>query len=185
MIFDWTNIVRNDRGRRYSVPYPGKFNMHVTPLSVVSADAVNALLDDAFGTDRHLRTAYLLRKGMAAIDHLSFGILDDEALLACIQCWPVRVGMADLVLVGPVAVATHRQNSGLGKQLMQLMLNAATPQDAPMVMIGDPEYYGRFGFEAEGASGWTLPGPWEPRRLLLRNSDGVGLPTHGMLGPTD
>ena len=159
--------------------------MHNAPLSGISADRLNALLDDAFGADRRVRTAYLLRKGMAAIDHLSFGILDDDALVASIQCWPVRVGMADLVLVGPVAVASHRQNEGLGKRLMQLMLNAATAHDAPMVMIGDPEYYGRFGFEAKGTSGWTLPGPWEPRRLLLRNSDRIALPTHAMLGPTD
>ena len=156
-----------------------------SPLTCTSADALNALLDDAFGTDRHMRTAYLLRKGMAAIGHLSFAILDSSALVASIQCWPVRVDTAALILVGPVAVATRCQNSGLGKQLMQLMLEAATPQDPPMVMIGDPEYYGRFGFEAEGASGWTLPGPWEPRRLLLRNSNTVALPTHGMLGPTD
>lgn len=159
--------------------------MHNTPLSGISADALNALLDDAFGTDRHMRTAYLLRKGMTAIDHLSFGILDDNALLSSIQCWPVRVGMANLILVGPVAVATHCQNKGLGTQLMQLMLNAATPQDAPTVMIGDPEYYGRFGFDAKDTSGWTLPGPWEPRRLLLRNVEMVALPKHGMLGPTD
>ena len=156
-----------------------------SPLTGISADALNALLDDAFGTDRHMRTAYLLRKGMTAIDHLSFAILDRGVLVASIQCWPVRVDTAALILVGPVAVATRFQNSGLGKQLMQLMLDAATPQDPPMVMIGDPEYYGRFGFEAEGTSGWTLPGPWEPRRLLLRNSNMVALPTHGMLGPTD
>ena len=156
-----------------------------SPLTGTSADALNALLDDAFGTDRHMRTAYLLRKGMTAIDHLSFAILDSGVRVASIQCWPVRVDTAALILVGPVAVATRCQNRGLGKQLMQLMLNAATPQDPPMVMIGDPEYYGRFGFEAEGTSGWTLPGPWEPRRLLLRNSNMVTLPTHGRLGPAD
>lgn len=159
--------------------------MHVTPLSGISADALNALLDDAFGTDRHKRTAYLLRKGMTAIDHLSFAILDDGAPVASIQCWPVRVDTANLILVGPVAVVTHRQNSGLGKQLMQLMLDAASPQDPPMVMIGDPEYYGRFGFSANGTSGWTLPGPWEPPRLLLRNPAMLELPVHGVLGPAD
>ena len=159
--------------------------MHITPLSGISSDALNALLDDAFGTDRHLRTAYLLRHGITAIDHLSFAILDGGELVASIQCWPVRVGNADLFLVGPVAVATIRQNLGLGKQLMHLMLEAATPQDPPMVMIGDPEYYGRFGFSADGTSGWTLPGPWEPRRLLLRNAGNAQLPAHGMLGPAD
>ena len=162
-----------------------KYPMHITSLLGISADALSALLDDAFGTDRHARTAYLLRKGMTAIEHLSFAILDDGELLASIQCWPVRVGKADLILVGPVAVASNRQNEGLGTQLMQLMLRAATPQDAPMVMIGDPEYYGRFGFSSDDTSGWTLPGPWEPRRLLLRNSNKVVLPTHGLLGPAD
>ena len=68
---------------------------------------------------------------------------------------------------------------------MQSMLAAATTHDAPMVMIGDPEYYGRFGFSADGTSGWTLPGPWEPRRLLLRNTTMAELPVHGMLGPAD
>jgi predicted N-acetyltransferase YhbS len=172
-------------GNAVNVSLSSKCNMLNTPLSGISADALNALLDDAFGTDRHARTAYLLRKGMAAIGHLSFGILDDGELLASIQCWPVRVGKADLILVGPVAVASHRQSEGLGKRLMQLMLNATTPQDAPMVMIGDPEYYGRFGFSSNDTSGWTLPGPWEPRRLLLRNSQMVALPTHGLLGPAD
>lgn len=143
------------------------------------------LLDDAFGADRHLRTAYLLREGMHAIDHLSFGILDDGILVGSIQCWAIRADKADLTLVGPVAVSSDRQSQGIGKQLMQLMLDASTLSDPPMVMIGDPEYYGRFGFAAKGTEGWTLPGPWEPRRLLLRNIDKVGLPANAMLGPAD
>lgn len=153
------------------------------PLSSVSADDVENLLDDAFGTDRHRRTAYLLRQGMAVIDHLSFAILDENAVVGSIQCWPVAVGNAPLILVGPVAVASFRQNSGLGHRLMNTMLEAATPQDPPMAMIGDPDYYGRFGFVAEGTAGWTLPGPWEPHRLLLRNPLGTILPKAGMLGP--
>lgn len=159
--------------------------MQLTTLSSVADDLVTALLDDAFGIDRHQRTAYLLRKGMHAIDHLSFGLWDDGALVGTIQCWPIRVADTPLTLVGPVAVASNRQNAGLGTQLMQRMLDAARSDDPPMVMIGDPEYYGRFGFTAERTSGWTLPGPWEPRRLLLRNPAKLDLPAHGALGPTD
>lgn len=158
---------------------------HITNLSAVTEDALAQLLDDAFGTDRHGRTAYLLRKGMVAIDHLSFAIREDQLLVGSVQCWPIRVADAPLILVGPVAVATQQQNKGIGKRLMQSMLTAATRDDPPMVMIGDPEYYGRFGFTAEGTAGWTLPGPWEPRRLLLRNMAEVELPSHGMLGPAD
>lgn len=153
------------------------------PLSSVAADDVENLLDDAFGADRHQRTAYLLRQGVSVIDHLSFAIRGQDVLVGTIQCWPISIDDAPLILVGPVAVASVRQNFGLGHRLMQAMLEAATPHDPPMAMIGDPEYYGRFGFVAEGTAGWTLPGPWEPRRLLLRNPLGQLLPAEGMLGP--
>jgi predicted N-acetyltransferase YhbS len=153
------------------------------PLSRVSAHDVEHLLDDAFGKDRHSRTAYLLRAGMPVIDHLSFAVVEDEALAGSIQCWPITVADAPLTLVGPVAVAPDRQNKGLGHKLMNAMLDAVTPDDAPMVMIGDGEYYGRFGFVADETSGWTLAGPWEPGRLLLRNPQAATLPKSGLLGP--
>lgn len=152
-------------------------------LSNVGAEDVENLLDDAFGADRHQRTAYLLRQGVSVIDHLSFANRDGDVLVGSIQCWPISVGNAPLILVGPVAVASARQNGGIGHRLMQAMLEAATPHDPPMAMIGDPEYYGRFGFVAEGTGGWTLPGPWEPHRLLLRNPLDLPLPDAGMLSP--
>ena len=157
----------------------------IIPLSHIADEMLNPLLDDAFGSDRLKRTAYLLRRGMTAIGHLSFGVQDGVTFIGSIQCWPVRVGTTDLTLVGPVAVATDRQHQGLGRQLMQLMLDSSTLSDPPMVMIGDPEYYGQFGFSAQGTAGWTLPGPWEARRLLLRNPAKVNLPSRGMLGPAD
>jgi predicted N-acetyltransferase YhbS len=120
---------------------------------------------------------------MPVIRHLSFAAVASDALVGSIQCWPVAVGAQDLILVGPVAVDPSCQNQGIGRRLMKAMLAAAVPDDAPMVMIGDPEYYGRFGFDATATSGWILPGPWEPRRLLLRNPAQLPLPEKGMLGP--
>jgi predicted N-acetyltransferase YhbS len=152
-------------------------------LSAVGDASIEALLDAAFGTDRRGRTAYRLREAMPVIDHLSFALLDDRELLGSIQCWPVAIANTPLILVGPVAVAPERQNEGHGKRLMHAMLGAVRPDDPPMVMVGDPEYYGRFGFTADGTSGWNLPGPWEPHRLLLRNPLRMALPAQGMLGP--
>ena len=152
-------------------------------LSSVRADDVEALLDEAFGADRLQRTAYLLRKAMPVIQHLSFAVTDDGLVSGSIQCWPVAVADAPLILVGPVAVAPDRQGQGFGHRLMNAMLRAVRPGDAPMVLIGDPEYYGRFGFDTAGTGGWTLPGPWEPQRLLLRNPHGVVLPKVAAVGP--
>jgi predicted N-acetyltransferase YhbS len=134
--------------------------------------AVETLLDLAFGADRRQRTAYRLRAGAEAIDTLSFAARDGErGLLGSIQCWPVAHHGDDgvvtpLVLVGPVAVFPAAQRGGIGGRLMTAMLEAAG--EAAMMLIGDPEYYGRYGFSAERTGGWRLPGPFEPRRLLAR-----------------
>jgi predicted N-acetyltransferase YhbS len=159
------------------------------PLASCDPAAVENLLDAAFGSDRRGRTAYLLREGMEAIAALSFGLTDGGEIIGTIQCWPVLVGddgaeAAPLVLVGPVAVAPHRQKEGFGIALMEAMLEAALLEgNPPMVMIGDAEFYGRFGFSAEKTGGWKLPGPYEPHRLLLRNDGDYPLPISGMIGP--
>jgi predicted N-acetyltransferase YhbS len=153
------------------------------PLASVRADDIEKLLDDAFGKDRHQRTAYKLRRGMPTIDHLSFAVVDGQSLIGTIQCWPIAVDAAPLILVGPVAVPPPRQHQGIGHMLMHAALGAARPNDPPMAMIGDAEYYARFGFVADQTGGWSLPGPWDARRLLLRNPEGRPLPVRGMLGP--
>lgn len=160
--------------------------MHVTTLSNCDSAEIENLLTAAFGTDRRGRTAYLLRAGLIAIPALSFGILNEAKLVGSIQCWPVMLSpSADpLILVGPVAVSPEFQNQGIGRALMKATLDAAALRgNVPMVMIGDPEYYERFGFTAGAAAGWTLPGPWDPQRLLVRNIHKVPLPTSGMIGP--
>ncbi|NNM76966.1 N-acetyltransferase [Sphingomonas sp. ID1715] len=135
--------------------------------------AVEALLDAAFGADRRGRTAYRLREGATAIPTLSFAAWQDARLVGTLQSWPVALQTgADtdkLVMVGPVAVVPDVQGAGVGKALMDRLIAAADAQRAgALVMIGDPEYYERWGFTADGASGWRIDGPYEQRRLLAR-----------------
>ena len=69
---------------------------------------------------------------------------------------------------------------------MAHMLDAAEiAADGALMMIGDPEYYGRFfGFDADATGEWDLPGPFEQRRLLARAVNRHDLPTGaGMIGP--
>jgi predicted N-acetyltransferase YhbS len=159
------------------------------PLVTIDTPAVEHLLDRAFGADRHGRTAYRIRDGMRAIPALSLAALEDGELVGTIQCWPVRFAGADgrdvpLVMIGPVAVEPERQRDGIGKLLMEHALAAAVRSgDADRLMlIGDPEYYGRwFGFTAERTAGWQLPGPVERHRLLAR---GNAVPEgEGVIGP--
>ncbi len=160
-------------------------------MSDIEPQAVEALLDAAFGTDRFGRTAYRIRAGADAVPALSFALVEDGALVGTIQCWPVAHrapggAATPLVMVGPVAVRPDVQRGGHGRALMAHMLEAAeTKADSALMMIGDPEYYGRFfGFDADATGAWDLPGPYEKRRLLARAVNGHALPTGaGMIGP--
>jgi len=165
--------------------------VELLPLSDIEPQAVEALLDAAFGTDRFGRTAYRIREGMDAVPDLSFALVEASVLIGTIQCWPVAHRAADgaatpLVMVGPVAVRPNVQRGGHGRALMAHMLTAAeTRADSALMMIGDPEYYGRFfDFTADATGAWDLPGPFERRRLLARAVNGHGLPkSAGMIGP--
>ena len=163
--------------------------IEIVPIASVAAEQVEQLLDRAFGSTRHTRTAYRIRDGMAALPALSFAGLDAGALVGTIQCWPIRFDADDgvdvaMVQLGPVAVEPARQQGGIGRALTARALAAA--EDAgladALTLIGDPEYYGRFfGFDSARTAAWRVPGPVERHRLLAR---GIGVPSGaGMLGP--
>lgn len=164
---------------------------HIVPLDSQSDAAIEQLLDAAFGPDRHGRTAYKIRDGMAWLPALSFAMVDaDGALIGSLQSWPVALTLADgsqlpLIMVGPVAVEPAHQKGGHGRALMDAVVAAARAMRCePLMMIGDPEYYGRFwGFTDEGTGGWDAPGPFEKRRLLALSVDGAAIGGAGMLAP--
>ena len=166
------------------------------PLDSVDPALVEDVLDRAFDPQRHQRTAYKVREGTDWLPALSFAALDADGHLAgTIQCWPVALtepaknGQTPrrhpLIMVGPVAVLPERQGEGFGRALVLATLGALSPQaPLPQVMVGDPEYYDRFfGFSAAHTGGWTLPGPWDPARLLCRTDRPAALPRAGALGP--
>jgi predicted N-acetyltransferase YhbS len=160
----------------------------IHPIAAVAPDAVETLLDRAFGPDRHGRTAYRMRAGTSPIPALSFAALDaDGALLGTLQSWPVELAGDDgsvvpMTMVGPVAVEPAVQQSGIGQQLMQALMDAAAGER--MIMIGDPEYYGRFfGFSADATAGWRVDGPVERRRLLAHLPAGTDMPLDGAIRP--
>ena len=164
--------------------------MHHLPLDRIEPAAVGQLLDQAFGPDRHARTAYKVRGDARAVPELSFAAMDGDLLVGTVQCWPVALlgddGMIyPLIMVGPVAVDPARQRDGVGRALMTRALAAAAASgaDRALTLIGDPEYYGRFfGFTADRTARWRLPGPVEPRRLLARGESVPGIA--GTLGPS-
>ncbi len=163
----------------------------LVPITDADPVAIEALLDAAFGTDRHGRTAYRVREGMVPIGAMSFAALEQGKLVGSIQCWPVALHGDDgrdvpMVMVGPVAVSPARQNVGIGRALMWQAIRVGetggVPGGTALMLIGDPEYYAQFGFDAGATGGWRLPGPYEARRLLSRGTVPKGA---GLVGPRE
>lgn len=147
---------------------------------------IEPLLDLTFGPERHKRTTYRLRDGVAPLAGLSFVALDSQAeLLGSLRFWPLLVGDRDALLLGPLAVSPRLQGRGVGRSLVRHGLTEARRQSHRIcVVVGDPAYYEPFGFRSAVAAGLVMPGPVEPARFqVLELSPGALEGVSGHLRP--
>lgn len=72
---------------------------------------------------------------------------DDGAIAGHVVCTRGAVDGTPALGLGPVAVQPARQGRGVGTALMHAVLSAADALDEPLVaVLGEPDYYRRFGF---------------------------------------
>jgi predicted N-acetyltransferase YhbS len=127
---------------------------------------VEALYDLCFAPGREALSSYRLRDGIAAVPELCLLSRDEsDTLGGVIRSWPVRIGPARAILLGPVAVHPTRQGEGLGAFLIGRALERARDLGWRRVMlVGDAPYYGRFGFVK--LADVKMPPPTNPDRVL-------------------
>lgn len=79
-------------------------------------------------------------------------------------------GLDGIVGLAPLGVLPEFQGAGVGGALMHAVLGAADALGAPaVVLLGDPGYYGRFGFEPAARYGVLPPvAEWAPHFQLRR-----------------
>jgi putative acetyltransferase len=83
---------------------------------------------------------------------------DNGMVVAHALAAPGRIDGAPTSVAGvaPVCVAPSHQHRGVGTALMESLVLAATARRWPLlVLLGDPTYYVRFGFEPAGPLGLT------------------------------
>ena len=127
---------------------------------------VEALFDLCFAPGRTALSSYRLRDEVPPVAGLSLVARDEAGILTgAIRFWPVLVGGAPALLLGPVAVHPTHQGEGLGGVLINDGLAAARAGGWRRVMlVGDLPYYKRFGFVR--LDGVVMPPPTNPERVL-------------------
>lgn len=140
---------------------------HLRPEAAEDQWEVEALYDTSFAPGREALSSYRLRDGVAPVMGLNTIARDGEGILSgAIRYWPVRIGGATALLLGPIAVHPTRQGEGLGAALIEDSLARAAPNWARVLLVGDLPYYGRFGFAQ--LTGVEMPPPTNPNRVLGR-----------------
>ncbi len=127
---------------------------------------VEALYDLCFAPGRTALSSYRLRDDVPPVAGLCLTLRDDTGALAgAIRQWPVRVGGAPCLLLGPVAVHPTRQGEGLARHLIRETVARARGLGWEReLLVGDAPYYQRLGFRK--LSGVIMPPPTNPDRVL-------------------
>ncbi len=131
------------------------------------ADQIEALLDRVFGPDRHGKASYAFRRSVAPVPELCLVARDGERLVGTIRFWPVMIGAAPALLLGPVGVSPDRQKIGVGRSLIGRGHAVARSLGHKIVLlVGAGDYYCRFGYWPAAAHGISMPGEAAQRLLI-------------------
>ena len=133
----------------------------------VDERAREALLDVAYGSERHGKPSAKLRKDRKPAAGLSLVAVEKGRIVGTVRLWHVEAGRGrPALLLGPLAVHPDHRSRGVGAALMQRALSVAGERGHHAVLlVGDAAYYGRFGFSAEKTGALGIKGA-DPARLL-------------------
>ncbi|MEW6059751.1 MAG: N-acetyltransferase [Actinomycetota bacterium] len=79
---------------------------------------------------------------------------EDGRVVGHVQMSPGTVGNSEVLALGPIGVLPERQRRGIGSALICAALDEARARGwVAAIVIGDPRFYPRFGFEPGAAYG--------------------------------
>ena len=141
--------------------------MIVRPEQPGEAAAVHAVHLAAFGREVEARLADELRADGDVLLALVAEV--DGAVVGSLLLSRATIGSRRSVALGPVGVLPEHQGVGIGSALVRAALDAADELGArEVVLLGDPDLYGRFGFVNGASLGVGSPDPSWGRYFQVR-----------------
>jgi predicted N-acetyltransferase YhbS len=141
----------------------------LAPERPEDAAAVGALIDAAFGPGRFAKAAERLREHNTVLANLSFTAHSGGVLVGAVRMWPIRIRETAAIFLGPIAVEPAWRSQGLGAALVRRACEATRAAGQELILlVGDPPFFGPLGFSQVPPGRLIMPGPVDPRRLLVR-----------------
>src|SRR5262249_50146904 len=111
--------------------------------SAADRGAIEHLLDDSFGPNRHRKTAQRLRDAQAPVRGLALVARDRRRLIGTLRFWSVRIGDRHrALLLGPIAVDADCRGRGVAAWLINTGLaRAKSMGHRAVILVGDAPYY--------------------------------------------
>jgi putative acetyltransferase len=110
-----------------------------------------------------------LRDDGDIVPALSIVAESNNELVGHVVCSRATIDSYPSLGLGPLGVLPRHQCRGVGQALMHAVLAAADALDAPaVVLLGDPDYYRRFGFELAEPIGVHPPQPEWTEHFQIR-----------------
>ena len=134
--------------------------MIVRPETNRDFDAIREVNIVAFqGHPYSRQTEHLIVEALRVADALALSLVAelDGELVGHIAFSVAAIGGSSTgwFLLGPVAVQPARQGEGIGRALIEAGLDALRTRGAlGCVLVGDPAFYGRFGFRPYAGVAW-------------------------------
>ena len=146
--------------------------LRIRPETADDAEAIRNVNLAAFPTAQEADLVRQLREGSDA--GISLVAEDDGTIVGHVMLSRMKVegdGRPFRALgLGPVAVDPDRQRQGIGAALIEEALRRAQDGGEDMVfLLGEPDYYRRFGFSAQAAAPFASPyaGPYFMARAFV------------------
>ncbi len=153
--------------------------MRIRQAGMSDRDAIRGLYLEAFPDEEREVVAAVavdLLDEQTVPETVAFVADDGGTVVGHIGFSPVSCSVGEEFrgyLLAPLAVHPHKQKQRIGSTLVEAGIQYVASLDSEMVFVyGDPEFYGRFGFDAGTASGYVppyeleYPFGWQAKRLV-------------------
>ena len=129
--------------------------MHIRTAQNQDIPAIYSLIQAAFQNAPHTsHTEHLIVEALRQTHALAISLVAEAEgrIVGHVAVSPVSIscGATDWYGLGPVSVLPEQQRLGTGSRLIEAVMALLRKQSAAgCVVLGEPEYYQRFGFKAE------------------------------------